>query len=158
MKEAMIEIEKKRCQVDPIYCILTNPSYVQPGDNVPFIDGLVELSVEYLKLRYGNKLLCSKNVARIHTLLVQTDDSILMRDNTIKVFFLMHVFKWETELSAQIRALYKLDDPACIYSHNHYHTLMRHVGENIDKTFVSHIHVESTSMAAAAPVCNTELK
>ena len=136
MKEAMLEIEHQRCQVDPIYCLLTNPSYVQPGDTVPFVDGLMELSIAYIQQRYGDRLMCNHNVQRIYGLLtVNRDiDPVLGRDDAVKVFALMFIFKWERELAQCIERMYNEEHPACVYSRNQFNRLLSHLGQYIDKT------------------------
>ena len=128
MNEALLEIHENKSKKDPIYCLLFNPSYIEEGETLAFADRLMELCMEYTTKRYGDLLLCNNIVARIYKLLEQT----ISNDYNVKIFAILFILQWESELAEQVCLLYK--DTEDFYNGNYFKRVMLRVYTYIEQT------------------------
>jgi len=120
MDKALLEIHEKRAVEDPIYRLF---------HDIELANQILDLLIEYVCKRYGDRLTCSKMVVRVYDLLLETDD------HTIKIFAIFFFLTWELEFREQITELYKTENTSDgIYNAYYFSKLMCRVSQYVDMT------------------------
>lgn len=120
MDKALLEIHDKRVAEDPIYRLL---------NDIEFADEILELSIEYVSKRYGERLTTSILVQRIYKLLLTTDD------HKAKIFAIFFILSWELEFQHEITKLYTtVNSQDGIYNAFYFGKFMCRVSQYVDMT------------------------
>ena len=105
----VVDVHERRCEADPIYQLLLfpdNPLEMENHETVKFVDRLISGIKPMLEKKYGDAF---KNDSIIQTMFQQLEAPYCNSD--IKVFFLLFIIKWESEVCQVVRELYTDENP-----------------------------------------------
>ncbi len=136
------EIEVQRCNADPVYKLLFYPNTYDKEEECCFIDNLLNMCIEYIKKRYGPKLMENRVNKRVYDIIQTVNDITIQKDYTMKKLVILFIVQYERELSDTIVESYTDGGYFGDKGSQHFRSFMCKIDENVDKTlnFAFHKH------------------